>query len=190
MLTAARDEIYNTFPHPPPSSSSSTTRSTPLASSSRFPPYTSAPLVPHASSTMKLSILVAGLLTAGFTFALPRDSEHAVRPSSLSKCLDKKNVPAKWHSSPEYADLAEPFNLRLQYKPAVIVLPKTSQHVQDAVVCASECGFKVSKVFHSPLTSYLSIITTWTSTDVIFRFKPRVVATPTLHSAPAVVTDR
>ncbi|KAF1834659.1 FAD-binding domain-containing protein [Decorospora gaudefroyi] len=43
----------------------------------------------------------------------------------------------------EYPELAEPYNLRLPYKPAVIVLPITNQHVQDAVVCAAQAGVKV-----------------------------------------------
>lgn len=43
----------------------------------------------------------------------------------------------------EYAELVEPFNLRLPYKPAVVVLPTTNQHVQDAVICAAQSGLKV-----------------------------------------------
>lgn len=46
-------------------------------------------------------------------------------------------------SDAEYADLAAPYNLRLPYKPAVIVLPITEQHIQDAVVCAAQAGLKV-----------------------------------------------
>lgn len=46
-------------------------------------------------------------------------------------------------SDAEYNDLVEPYNNRLAYKPAVVVLPTTNQHVQDAVVCASQAGLKV-----------------------------------------------
>ncbi|KAF2129004.1 Glucooligosaccharide oxidase [Dothidotthia symphoricarpi CBS 119687] len=46
-------------------------------------------------------------------------------------------------SDGEYAELVEPYNLRLPYTPAVVVLPTTNQHVQDAVVCAGQGGLKV-----------------------------------------------
>jgi FAD/FMN-containing dehydrogenase len=52
-------------------------------------------------------------------------------------------VPYKMTSDAGYADLAEPYNLRLPYKPAAIVIPTTNKHVQDAVVCASQSGLKV-----------------------------------------------
>jgi FAD/FMN-containing dehydrogenase len=42
-----------------------------------------------------------------------------------------------------YADLVKPYNLRLPYKPTVVVIPTTNHHVQDAVTCASEAGIKV-----------------------------------------------
>lgn len=59
------------------------------------------------------------------------------------QCLNGKNVPYKMSSDGGYSDLAEPYNLRLQYKPIVIVLPTTNQHVQDAVVCAGQAKVKV-----------------------------------------------
>ncbi|KAJ4289799.1 hypothetical protein N0V90_011130 [Kalmusia sp. IMI 367209] len=80
-----------------------------------------------------LSTAVAGLLAAG----------QATARTSVSSCLDNKGVPASYPGDSDYDELAEPFNLRLQYKPAAIVLPETNQHVQDAVVCASECALKV-----------------------------------------------
>ena len=46
-------------------------------------------------------------------------------------------------SSPDFAQRAKPYNLRLAYTPAVIVVPTTVKHVQDAVVCASQNGVKV-----------------------------------------------
>jgi hypothetical protein len=46
-------------------------------------------------------------------------------------------------SDEDYSELAKPYNLRLPYKPAAIVLPTTNQHVQDAVVCAAQAGLKV-----------------------------------------------
>jgi len=46
-------------------------------------------------------------------------------------------------SSDGWADLIEPYNTRLPFTPAVVVLPITNQHVQDAVVCAAQAGLKV-----------------------------------------------
>lgn len=86
---------------------------------------------------MKLEILSSGLLAGVATASL------ASRARQIADCLGDSNVPVKWENSPDYAELAEPFNLRLAYKPKVIVLPTTSKHVQDAVKCASEGGFKV-----------------------------------------------
>jgi hypothetical protein len=57
--------------------------------------------------------------------------------------LNSKNVPYKMTSDAAYAELIEPYNLRLPYKPAVVVLPITNQHVQDAVVCAGQAKLKV-----------------------------------------------
>jgi hypothetical protein len=63
--------------------------------------------------------------------------------SEIADCLGTKGVPVVWPNNPDYANLSEPFNLRLAYKPYAIVLPTTNQHVQDAVVCAAKCGIKV-----------------------------------------------
>lgn len=46
-------------------------------------------------------------------------------------------------SDNDWAALIEPYNTRLPYTPAVVVLPATNQHVQDAVVCAAKAGLKV-----------------------------------------------
>lgn len=84
---------------------------------------------------MKLEILSSGLLVGLASASL------ALRARQVSDCL--KDVPASWESDPNYAELAEPFNLRLAYKPKVIVLPTTEEHVQTAVKCANKGGFKV-----------------------------------------------
>ena len=52
-------------------------------------------------------------------------------------------MPIRLISSPDFPGLAKPYNLRLAYTPAVIVLPITTKHVSDAVVCASQSGVKV-----------------------------------------------
>jgi len=87
------------------------------------------------SFTMKSS-LVAGLLSLGAV-------ANAAASNPLFDCLNTKKVPTSWISSPNYENLTEPFNLRLVYKPVVVILPTTNKHVQDAVVCASKSKVKV-----------------------------------------------
>jgi len=58
-------------------------------------------------------------------------------------CLESMVVPHKKPSHADYAKLVKPFNSRLQYKPAVVVLPTTEQHIQDSVLCAAQTGLKV-----------------------------------------------
>lgn len=65
------------------------------------------------------------------------------RASGLEDCLSSRSVPIRLISSPDFPGLAEPFNLRLAYTPAVIVLPTTTKHISDAVLCASQNGIKV-----------------------------------------------
>ncbi|KAL8912101.1 MAG: hypothetical protein Q9171_002817 [Xanthocarpia ochracea] len=62
---------------------------------------------------------------------------------TLSECLTQKNVPIRLASSSDFSQLAQPYNLRLPYTPAVIVLPTTVQHVSDAVTCAAKYKVKV-----------------------------------------------
>lgn len=63
--------------------------------------------------------------------------------TTLTDCLNNKNIPISLISSPNFAQLAQPYNLRLPYTPVVIVLPTTPQHISDAVVCAGKYGVKV-----------------------------------------------
>lgn len=63
--------------------------------------------------------------------------------ATVGQCLNGKNVPYKMTSDAGYSDLIEPYNLRLPHTPAVVVIPTTNQHVQDAVVCAKQSGLKV-----------------------------------------------
>ena len=64
-------------------------------------------------------------------------------PSFLQDCLASKNVPVSFTSSSNFAALAQPYNLRLAYTPAVIVLPTTVTHISDAVLCAADNKVKV-----------------------------------------------
>ncbi|KAH7411791.1 hypothetical protein DE146DRAFT_254643 [Phaeosphaeria sp. MPI-PUGE-AT-0046c] len=93
------------------------------------------------------------------------DCQGSVKPSSTAKapsstraasatpsasgaqdalqCLNGKDVPYKMTSDGDWNDLIEPYNTRLPFNPAVVVLPITNQHVQDAVACAAQAGLKV-----------------------------------------------
>ena len=62
---------------------------------------------------------------------------------SLASCLSGRKVPVSLPSSPNFATLAEPYNLRLQYVPAAIVLPTTTQHISSAILCAAKAKVKV-----------------------------------------------
>lgn len=64
-------------------------------------------------------------------------------PLSLITCLTVNSVPVKRTSDPDWNAYASTYNARLQYKPAVVVLPSTAQHVSDAVRCAAKDGVKV-----------------------------------------------
>ncbi|KAI9789690.1 MAG: hypothetical protein M1816_005865 [Peltula sp. TS41687] len=92
-------------------------------------------------AVLGLSVIV--LLARAVPFSgLDSHGLHS-RAVTLADCLGNKKVPVRFTSSPDFADRAEPFNLRLSYTPAVIVLPTTPQHVSDAVRCASDAGVKV-----------------------------------------------
>ncbi|TLS21348.1 uncharacterized protein PpBr36_10129 [Pyricularia pennisetigena] len=64
-------------------------------------------------------------------------------PTQLAACLSAANVPAIYPGSSDYNKLAKPYNIRLPFKPAVIVLATTVQHVQTAVNCARDAKIKV-----------------------------------------------
>ena len=63
--------------------------------------------------------------------------------ATLQDCLAIKDVPVFFATSAGFAALAEPYNLRLPYTPAVIVVPTTTDHIRDALHCASENSVKV-----------------------------------------------
>jgi hypothetical protein len=90
-----------------------------------------------------INALATGVLAACLVSAKPVEERTSTSTSTIADCLGNKNVPVRWANSPDYSELAEPFNLRLSYKPYVIALPETNQHVQDAVSCAAEYNIKV-----------------------------------------------
>lgn len=63
--------------------------------------------------------------------------------SALQDCLAAKDVPVYLTTSSGFSQLAEPYNLRLAYTPAVIVVPTLAGQISDAVLCAAENNVKV-----------------------------------------------
>ncbi|KAF1844760.1 carbohydrate-binding module family 18 [Cucurbitaria berberidis CBS 394.84] len=96
-----------------------------------------------ASSSAPVSTTKASTVQSSSTTKSASASPSATPSGSVLQCLNGKNVPYKMTSDSAYAELVEPYNLRLPYKPAVVVLPNTNQHVQDAVVCAGQSKLKV-----------------------------------------------
>ncbi|OAG11159.1 FAD-binding domain-containing protein [Paraphaeosphaeria sporulosa] len=92
-----------------------------------------------ASST----VLSSTKVTSATSKTSAVSSPSATASGSATQCLTGKKVPYKVSSDAAYSQLAQPYNLRLPYKPAVIVLPTTNQHVQDAVVCGAKGGLKI-----------------------------------------------
>ncbi|KAL6719818.1 hypothetical protein ACLMJK_001739 [Lecanora helva] len=91
-----------------------------------------------------LPYLLVAFATLGYTKPVSRNgTNNDSDPNALQTCLTSKNVPAYFPASAGFSQLAEPYNLRLVYTPAVIVLPTTQQQVSDAVVCAGENNVKV-----------------------------------------------
>lgn len=90
-----------------------------------------------------LLALTLGSVASVIPLAEVGNSESLSKCTIVSDCLTQKNIPISLISSSDFAQLSKPFNLRLQYTPAVIVLPTTVRHVQDAVVCANQNGVKV-----------------------------------------------
>lgn len=63
--------------------------------------------------------------------------------AGLTECLSSAKVPVSLPGSPSYNNLSQPYNLRLQYQPAVVVLPTTTQHVSSAVLCGAKSKTRV-----------------------------------------------
>ncbi|KAF2404165.1 FAD-binding domain-containing protein [Trichodelitschia bisporula] len=76
--------------------------------------------------------LVVTLLFAANTAAHPQPLGYTA-----------KNVPASIQTSSDFPALEIPYNIRLSYTPAAIVIPENNQHVSDAVICAAQNKIKV-----------------------------------------------
>jgi hypothetical protein len=85
------------------------------------------------------SLLVTALTTASLVASLPATSPEA----QTSDCLRSNGIPDSLPGSPDFAGLELPFNIRLNYTPSVIIVPKTEQEIALAVKCACEGKLKV-----------------------------------------------
>ena len=63
--------------------------------------------------------------------------------SNVQDCLNTGKVPYRAQSSYDFSQYASPYNTRLPFTPAIIVLPTTPEHVSSAVVCAGQASLKV-----------------------------------------------
>ena len=96
------------------------------------------------SSTLSTSTIKA-TTTSKTSTSTTKTTTSSATPTSptLADCLGSKNVPVYFLSSPQYSQAAKPYNVHLAYKPSVVVIPTTMQHVSDAVVCAGKSKVKV-----------------------------------------------
>ncbi|KAI5859928.1 putative glucooligosaccharide oxidase [Durotheca rogersii] len=61
----------------------------------------------------------------------------------ITKQLADMEIPVKGAADSDWTVFSSTYNLRLPVVPAAVVLPRTVQHVSDAVLCAAQHGFKV-----------------------------------------------
>ena len=74
---------------------------------------------------------------------LTRDVSQADSVVAAVACLKTKQVPASLPGDADFAGLEIPFNIRLNYTPAIIVIPSTNEEVAGVVCCAADNGLKV-----------------------------------------------
>lgn len=74
---------------------------------------------------------------------IPPTAVLSTRQTGLLHCLANKSVPLTVSTSADWANFVTSYNIRLQYDPAVIVIPDRTSQVSDAVTCASASGTKV-----------------------------------------------
>lgn len=84
------------------------------------------------------SLLVTAITTALLSAALPSDPQ-----AQALDCLKTNGVSYGVPGSSSFAELEVPFNIRLNYTPSVITLPKTEQEIALAIKCACDAGVKV-----------------------------------------------
>lgn len=82
-------------------------------------------------------------LTLGLS-ALGKKTKNCVCSNrALEQCLIAKHIPYKVPCDSDYDGYSLTHNLRLPIKPAAIVLPKDSNQVSAAVICAGRSGVKI-----------------------------------------------
>jgi FAD/FMN-containing dehydrogenase len=65
------------------------------------------------------------------------------RIAKLETCLQQANISYATQQSPAWSNLTAPYNLRLPYAPALVVLPTTDQQVGQSISCSAKESFKV-----------------------------------------------
>ncbi|KAK9419116.1 hypothetical protein SUNI508_01093 [Seiridium unicorne] len=70
-------------------------------------------------------------------------SAHSLCSRQLFDCLANKKVPFIQENDPTWDTHTRSFNARLSYRPCVVIIPKNTQHVSDAIICASKHGIHV-----------------------------------------------
>lgn len=107
-------------------------------------------MTPRANSAILVSrcFWLLGLLCFFHNFpqlvhGQEQDGHRAAPRDSVVDCLTSKKLSVIKPSDTNYASYSSPYNLRLQFKPAVIVVAANNQHVSDAVLCASKYNLKV-----------------------------------------------
>jgi hypothetical protein len=92
------------------------------------------------SSFFSLLILTISIIAHPSSLSLKRSGSAF---ETITACLDSHHVIYVTQSSVDWTQYTTPFNLRLEFTPAVITLPETSQEVSDSVICAAQAGLKV-----------------------------------------------
>ncbi|KAL0935645.1 glucooligosaccharide oxidase [Colletotrichum truncatum] len=77
---------------------------------------------------------------------LPQDVNAQSKSSknTLQGCLNAAKAPISTQSSADWSDGVRPYNLRVQFTPAAIVTATDPSHVQAAVKCGAQYGYKVT----------------------------------------------
>ncbi|PKS06753.1 hypothetical protein jhhlp_006827 [Lomentospora prolificans] len=88
---------------------------------------------------MRKSVIVGGLAPLLLPSASARASYIPIR-----ECMGNASVPFDVPDSDDWALDVAPFNERLPYTPIAIAVPRTVEHIEDAVKCAVGLGVKVA----------------------------------------------
>ena len=84
------------------------------------------------------SLLVTAVTAVSYVAALPANPQ-----AQALDCLRANGIPDSLPGAPDFAGLELPFNIRLNYTPSVIIVPKTEHEIALAVKCACDAGVKV-----------------------------------------------